>query len=156
MANILPHETYHQAIKIFKRCLEIFQKNGFLHYSSKKSSSLVVQFWLAKQIKDLSRCISIPISSLPQFCLSESILGEEVEVNWLVIIVKEEVGMRSDSYNSHPKNKTTTKKKSVKSLCDTFETSLFAVQGGFSRLSDGTKINLAETWSFSKQGWKSS
>lgn len=116
MANILPHETYHQAIKIFKRCLEIFQKNGFLHYSSKKSSSLVVQFWLAKQIKDLSRCISIPISHLPQFCLSESILGEEVEVNWLVIIVKEEVGMRSDSYNSHPKTKTTTKKIRQKSL----------------------------------------
>lgn len=33
-----------------------------------------------------------------------------MEVNWLVIIAKEEVGMRSDSYKSHPKNKTTTTK----------------------------------------------
>lgn len=55
----------------------------------------------------------------PSVLLSESILGEEVEVNWLVIIAKEEVGMRSDSYKSHPKKKKK-KKKSVKSLYDTF------------------------------------
>lgn len=52
----------------------------------------------------------------PSVWLSESILGEEVEVNWLVIIAKEEVGMRSDSYKSHPKNKTTAKKICPKSL----------------------------------------
>jgi len=52
-----------------------------------------------------------------------------VEVNWLVIIAKEEVGMRSDSYKSHPKNRRK-KKNSVKSLYDTFQTWLFAALGG--------------------------
>lgn len=78
-----------------------------------------------------------------------------MEVNWLVIIAKEEVGMRSDSYKSHPKRKEK-KKNQSKVFMILFRHPCLQRWEDFSLLSDETKINLAETLSFSKQGWKSS
>lgn len=86
--------------------------------------------------------------------LTESILGEEVEVNWLVIIAKEEVGMRSDSYKSHPAP-TPKKKDQSKVFMILFRHLCLQLWEDLSLQSE-TKINPAETLSFSKQGWKSS
>lgn len=86
--------------------------------------------------------------------LTESILGEEVEVNWLVIIAKEEVGMRSDSYKSHPAP-TPPKKDQSKVFMILFRHLCLQLWEDLSLQSE-TKINPAETLSFSKQGWKSS
>lgn len=79
-----------------------------------------------------------------------------MEVNWLVIIAKEEVGTRSDSYKSHPQKKEKKKKKPLKVVVILFRHPCLQRGEDFSLLSDETKINLAETLSFSKQGWKSS